>query len=99
MRKKYMFYSLLVILALQVVSCSSEKTTTKQSQEIPDHPRIIINKQEIHQLTKTISTSNYLRGLNTVILNVADGMQFQHSFCYSSPLPAYAPVHDNKDPD
>ncbi len=69
-----MFYSLLVIRALQVVSCSSEKTTTKQSQEIPDHPRIIINKQDIHQLTKNIAANKYLSGLNTAILNVADGM-------------------------
>ena len=57
-----MYYSLLVILALQVGSCSSEKTTTKLSQEIPDHPRIIINKQDIHQLKKILPLINILVG-------------------------------------
>ena len=69
-----MFYSLIVILALQVVSCSSEKTTIKQSQEIPDHPRIIINKHDIYQLTKNIAANDYLNRLNKVILNATDGM-------------------------
>jgi hypothetical protein len=74
MMKKYVLNSLIVIIFLNFVACSSEKTTTKKIQEVPDHPRIIINQYDVSQLEKGNTDSEYHSKINTAILNVADGM-------------------------
>ena len=72
--KNYLFRYLLVFLFLQVVCCSPEKITTKQIQDIPDHPRIMISKYDTYKSSNKIDANDYFIKLNEKIINVADGM-------------------------
>jgi hypothetical protein len=72
--KKYVLIPLLLIFVLQMVSCISEKTTTKQIRDIPDHPRILVSNSEIDKLAKGSATNEYLDKMNTAILDAANRM-------------------------